>query len=129
MKKIISMLVIFFVSTLIGMADTLDEALSFYNKGDYDSAIKLIKPLAEQGNAEAQLRLGICFVAKGDYDSAMKLLKPLAEQGNVEAQLCLGSCFLGKGDYYSAIKLLKPLAEKGNKAAQRLLRDYSKLKP
>ena len=129
MKRFISMLAIFLASSLIGMTDTLDEALSFYNKGDYDSAIKLLKPLAEQGNAAAQIRVGICFVSKGNYDSAMKLLKPLAEQGNVEAQLCLGSCFLGKGDYYSAIKLLKPLAEKGNKAAQRLLRDYSKLKP
>ena len=87
MKKIISMLVIFFVSSLIGMADTLNEGLSFFKKGDYGSAIKLIKPLAEQGNAEAQLRLGLCFVAKGDYDSAIKWLKPLAEQGNTEAQL------------------------------------------
>ena len=80
MKKFVPILVIFLASSLIGMADTLDEALSFYNKGDYGSAIKLIKPLAEQGNAEAQLRLGICFVAKGDYDSAIKWLKPFAEQ-------------------------------------------------
>ena len=72
MKKFVPMLAIFLASSLIGMADTLNEGLSFFKKGDYGSAIKLIKPLAEQGNAEAQLRLGICFVAKGDYDSAIK---------------------------------------------------------
>ena len=112
------MLAIFLASSLIGMADTLDEALSFYNKGDYDSAIKLVKPLAEQGNAAAQIRVGICFVSKGNYDSAMKLLKPLAEQGNIDAQISLGNCFFKKGDYDSAIKLFKPLAEQGNIDAQ-----------
>ena len=99
MKKFVPILVIFLASSLIGMADTLDEALSFFNKGDYGSAIKLIKPLAEQGNVNAQIELGRCFVWKGDYDSAMKLLKPLAEQGNVNAQILLGRCFVEKGDY------------------------------
>ena len=92
MKKFVPILVIFLASSLIGMADTLDEALSFYNKGDYGSAIKLIKPLAEQGNAEAQLLLGRCFVEKGDYGSGIKLLKPLAEQGNAVAQFFLKQC-------------------------------------
>ena len=61
MKRFISMLAIFLASSLIGMADTLDEALSFYNKSDYDSAIKLVKPLAEQGNAVAQFFLKQCL--------------------------------------------------------------------
>ena len=56
MKKFVAMLVIFFVSTLIGMADTLNEGLSFFKKGDYDRAKKLIKPMADQANAEAHLR-------------------------------------------------------------------------
>ena len=80
MKKIISMLVIFFVSTLIGMADTLDEALSFYNKGDYDSAIKLLKPLAEQGNAYAQNWLESCFTLKEAYDTDENRLKNLMDR-------------------------------------------------
>ena len=88
------MLAIFLASSLISMADTLDEALSFYNKGDYGSAIKLIKPLAEQGNTGAQIELGKCLLLKGDYDTAIKWLKPLAEQGNAAAQNWLKQCLI-----------------------------------
>ena len=104
MKKFVPILVIFLASSLIFL----------YFKGDYDSAMKL----ADQGNVEAQLRVGICNFKKGDYESAMKLLTPAAEQGNTEAQLVLGRCFVWKRDYASAVKWLKPLAEQGNTEAQ-----------
>jgi len=35
-----------------------DDASAAYARGDYDTAIQQLKPLAEQGNAEAQSRLG-----------------------------------------------------------------------
>ena len=73
------MLAIFLASSLIGMADTLDEALSFYNKGDYDSAIKLLKPLAEQGNVYAQNWLESCLSLKEAYDTDENRLKNLMD--------------------------------------------------
>ena len=107
MKKFVPILVIFLASSLIFL----------YFKGDYDSAMKL----ADQGNVEAQLRVGICNFKKGDYESAMKLLTPAAEQGYTEAQLVLGRCFVWKRDYASAVKWLKPLSEQGNADAQLLM--------
>ena len=113
MKRFISMLAIFLASSLISMADTLDEALSFYNKGDYGSAIKLIKPLAEQGNTGAQIELGKCLLLKGDYDTAIRLLKPFTEPGNENAQSWLGKFFFERKDYSLAIRWLPPFAEQG----------------
>ncbi len=113
MKRFISMLAIFLASSLISMADTLDEALSFYNKGDYGSAIKLIKPLAEQGNTGAQIELGKCLLLKGDYNTAIRLLKPFAEPGNENAQSWLGKFFFERKDYALAIRWLPPFAEQG----------------
>ena len=84
MKKFVPILVIFLASSLIFL----------YFKGDYDSAIKLLKPLAEQGNTVAQFALGKCFFEKCDYDNAIKWLKPFAEQGNVAAQNWLKQCLI-----------------------------------
>ena len=94
MKKFVAMLAIFLASSLIGMADTLNEGLSFFKKGDYDSAIKWLKPFAEQGNVEVQIELGRCFLGKCDYGNAIKWLKPFAEQGNVAAQNWLKQCLI-----------------------------------
>ena len=71
MKNFVSMLAIFLASSLIGMAGIFDEGLSFFNKGDDDSAIKLMKPLADQGNADAHFRLGRCLLGKGDDEAPM----------------------------------------------------------
>lgn len=57
-----------------------------------------IKAMAEQGNAEAQYNLGICYhegegVAK-DVFEAVKWFRKAAEQGYPTAQSALGWCFL-----------------------------------
>ena len=63
-------------------------------KGDYATAFKEWKPLAEKGNAEAQNSLGYMYSigqgVKQDYKTAFKWYRLSAEQGNVEAQYNLG---------------------------------------
>ena len=39
----------------------LDEAVAAYQRGDYASAFREFRPLAEQGNANAQYNLGIMY--------------------------------------------------------------------
>ena len=73
--------------------------VAFIEKGDNDSAIKWLKPLAEQGDEIAQLWLGVAFSGKGDYDSAIKWLKPLAEKGDEDVQYFIENCFSHK-EYY-----------------------------
>ena len=69
MKKFVPILVIFLASSLIFL----------YFKGDYDSAIKLFKPLANQGNVEAQNWLESCLSLKEAYDTDENRLKNLMD--------------------------------------------------
>ncbi len=52
-----------------------DEAVAAYRRGDYATALREFRPLAEQGNADAQFNLGIMYyTGKGvpqDYVQAL----------------------------------------------------------
>ncbi len=61
-----------------------------YNSGDYATALREWKPLAEQGNAGAQFNLGLMY---GDgqgvpqnYKTAIKWFRLAAKQGHPRAQ-------------------------------------------
>ncbi len=55
------MLAMFWVWVNIALADGFGDALSAYDAGDYDAALRLLRPLAERGHADAQFRLGTMF--------------------------------------------------------------------
>ena len=62
-----------------------------YNRGDYETALKEFRPLADQGDAEAQLNLGDLYhFGFLDNKEAAKWYRLAAEQGNAEAQSNLG---------------------------------------
>ena len=75
-------------------ANPFDDASAAYERGDYVLAIKLFRPLAEQGNQWAQRRLGLIYAeGKGvplDYQEAVKWYRLAAAQGNPSAQINLG---------------------------------------
>jgi TPR repeat protein len=48
----------FHISGTVVFADPLEDGQAAYNRGDYATALKLLRPLAEQGNATAQNNLG-----------------------------------------------------------------------
>ena len=67
---------------------------------DYATALKELLPLAEQGNASAQVSLGLMYhegrgVAQ-DYSEAARWYRLAAEQGSADAQLNLGVMY-GQG--------------------------------
>ncbi len=71
-----------------------DEGLAAYQRGDYATAIRELRPLAKQGNAQAQYALGIMY-NKGegvpqDYAAAVKWYRKAAEQGHATAQFMWG---------------------------------------
>lgn len=86
---------------------------------------ELVK-LAEDGNAEAQSKLGICYeFGKGvtqSYSEAVKWYQKAAEQGNAEAQANLGVCYQnGNGvtqSYSKAVELYRKSADQGNPIGQ-----------
>ena len=104
----------------------LQKGYAAYKSGDYATALREWKPLAEQGNAAAQYNLGVMY-DKGqgvpqDYKTALKWYRLAAEQGDVYAQTNLGSMYhKGKGvpqDYKIALKWYRLADEQGDADAQ-----------
>ena len=101
------MLLIFrtaFVMLMLGLAvpvaaDPYKDAQAAYDRGDYATALRLNKPLADQGHVHAQSNLGWMFGnGRGvpqNYAEAMKWFCLAADQGNAGAQFMLGVMFDG----------------------------------
>ena len=102
------------------------EGLVAANKGDYQTAFKEWKPLAEQGYASAQFNLGIMYyngqgVAQ-NYTQAFYWYNKAAAQGVATAQYNLGHMYdNGQGvpqNYTQAVTWYKKAAEQGHVSAQ-----------
>ncbi len=94
--------------------------------GDYATAFKEWKPLADAGDVDAQFNLGRMYDnghgVPQDYKEALKWYKLAADQGDASAQAALGYMYdIGQGvaqDYKSAIKWYKLAADQGYDSAQ-----------
>ena len=94
--------------------------------GDYVTAMRLIRPLADQGNAYAQYELGSMYVngqgVPEDYAEAAKWFRLAADQGNAKAQFGLGLMYYnGRGvvqNYAEAMKWYRRAADQNFSAAQ-----------
>ena len=110
-------------------AAPLEDGMNAYMVGNYAKAGKFFAPLAEQGNAEAQFRLGTMYAdgqgVRRDDRLAVKWLNLAANQGHASAQQKLGIMYRdGRGvqqDYQEALKWFRLSAEQGNAFAQRNL--------
>jgi hypothetical protein len=78
-------------------AAQLDDAIQAYDKGNYVLAVQLLAPLAKNGDAAAQLRLGMLnYYGRGmkeNEPTAMELWEKSAAQGNTEAMFQLGKAY------------------------------------
>ncbi len=101
------------------------KGMDAYDRGDYDTALKEFRPLAEQAYPLAQATLGLMY-AEGegvaqDYQEAVRWYRLAAEQGNEAAQGKLGTMYyLGQGvpkDYVLAHMWINLAAPKGVKGA------------
>ena len=110
-------------------ADSDHDGLVAYSKGDYAHAIRILRPLAAQGDASAQYFLGLMHergegVAQ-DLQETLKWFRLAAVQGNDRAQFSLGRmCLNGKGvpkDYQEAVKWFRLAAAQGNERAKKTL--------
>ena len=77
-------------------AGPYEDGNAAYSRKDYATALKIWKPLAEQGHANAQFDLGVIYDngdgVPQDYAEAVKWYRMAAEQGYATAQFNLGSC-------------------------------------
>ena len=98
----------------------MEDAASAHERGDDATAVQLLRPLAEEGNAFAQFALGFIYdTAKGisqDDVEAAKWYRKAADQGVAGAQYNLGAMYAdGHGvslDYVEAYKWLSVAASR-----------------
>ena len=102
-------------------AGPLEDAKAAAQRADYATELQILRPLADQGNAEAQNWVGWIYdqgkgVAK-DYVEAKNWYRKAADQGNTDAQNNLGSMYhSGRGvpqDYAQAVAWYRQAAERG----------------
>ena len=104
---------------------SFNAAKAAYERGDFAAAVRLSKPLAEQGDAQSQIGLGFLYfsgqgVAK-DYDEAARWYRKAADQGNASGQHSLGRMYaagLGVGqDPVTAYKWFNLAVANGDQSA------------
>ena len=126
MKKLLLILVLAVMCSSVARAGDSEDAEKAYQKGDYATALKLWRPLAEKGGSSAQYNLALMYhFGKGatqNYQEAEKWYRKAAEQENEDAQYNLGVMYeKGDGviqDYKESIKWYRKAAEIGLPQAQ-----------
>ena len=94
MKRILATLLLLTLAAPAWGQD-IDKGLQAYERGDYATAVREWRPLAEKGNAIAQSKLGFMYafgegVTQDDAAAVGWWLKA-AEQGDAKAQSNLGN--------------------------------------
>lgn len=103
-----------------------EEAAAAYKSGDYATALRLLRPIAERGVFPAQMMIGAIYSqgqgVQQDYREALKWYRLAADGGMAEAQIMVGNFYLqGNGvfpDYAEAVKWFRYAAEQGDAKAQ-----------
>ncbi|SEP38205.1 TPR repeat [Rhodospirillales bacterium URHD0017] len=110
-------------------AQDLASADSAYKRGDFATALQLVRPLADAGNSRAQTYLGIMYDngqgVPQDDAQAVAWYRKAAGQGDPRAQTNLGAAYeSGRGvarDLGQAIELYRKAADQQDVAAEYIL--------
>jgi TPR repeat protein len=100
-----------------------------FDKGDYETAVSLWMPLAENGDTDAQNYLGITYSlgmgVSRDYKQSLAWYERAAKAGHADAQRNYGDMInFGRGiqkDQYQAYKWYFASSQQGNEKALRQL--------
>lgn len=103
-------------------ADCYKEYLKEASTNNFEKAIKICTPLAQNGDVWSQEILGGIYYRIENYKEAFNWRKKAAEQGFAPAQNSLGYMYeRGEGtlkDYKQAVNWYRKSAQQGNTAAQ-----------
>ena len=114
-------LLMVFATPLLALEDYENGAVAF-ERGDYETALREFKVLAEQKDSRGQYGLGLMYdLGTGvsiDFEEAVKWYRLSAKQGNADAQNNLATMYAeGEGvekDADKAAKWYERAAQKGN---------------
>jgi TPR repeat protein len=107
-------------------AGSLEDAAAAHKRGDYETELRLLMPLADKGNAQAQTRIGSLYFAgqavPQDYSEALRWYLKAANEGYAASQYKLSLMYGdGKGvpqNLAESVKWLRKAAAGGNAIAQ-----------
>jgi TPR repeat protein len=126
MRRLMLGLMLSFTLPSPAISGQLEEGIAASRGADYTTALRLLRPLADQGDPIAQSQLGVMY-AEGhglprSYDEAIKWYRKAADQANAFAQSQLGVLYAeGRGlpqNYEEAIKWSRKAADQGEASAQ-----------
>ena len=109
------------------LAGPAEDGATAYKRGDYVTAMRFLRPLAHQGNTDAQFLLGEIYGrgrgVEQDYTSAVTWYRKAADQGHPGAQWSLGTMYQdGLGDvpraFEAAASWYRKAADQGHVLAQ-----------
>jgi TPR repeat protein len=99
------------------------EAKALYDAEEYEKAIPLLLPLAEQGHSGAQWMLGDCYMNGYGTENvtdwaeferkSLELVQKSVDQGNIDGQVLLATLNKSK-DISKSIEVFKKAADQGN---------------
>ena len=85
---VLSSFIVFMASYDVFAAPDYEAGIKAYENKDYPAALEQFRPLAENGNAKAQEKLGFMYYkgwgVERDYKEAEKWVRKAAEQGNAD---------------------------------------------
>lgn len=102
-------------------AQSVTAGIDAWQRADYPTAIKIWRPLAEAGNANAQFNLGQAYrLGRGvplDLTAAKIWFERAANSGHIDAQTTLGLLYYQNGEQETGLKWLKRAADQGEPRA------------
>lgn len=126
LRALVCTLVLLIAVNTTAWGDSLLDGFAAYEDGDFQSAYRIWKPLAEQGDAFAQFHLGSLYRngqgVPQDFVEAANWYRLAAEQGHDLAQGVLGGLYIiGQGvpqNYKESLRWFSLSAEQGSEIGQ-----------
>lgn len=103
-------------------AQSVEAGIAAWQRGDYEQAVSVWRPLAQQGDADAAFNIGQAYrLGRGvplDLAQAQSWFERAARKGHVDAQTTLGLLLFDNGNRTSGLRWLRQAAEHGDPRAQ-----------
>src|SRR5437588_8586367 len=102
-------------------AQSVKAGIEAWQRADYSAAVAIWRPLAENGDADAEFNLGQAYrLGRGvpiNIAAATTWFQRAAAKGHVDAETTLGLLLFGNGDSLGGLRWLKAAADKGEPRA------------
>jgi cell division septation protein DedD len=102
-------------------AQSVETGIAAWQRGDYPGAVRIWRPLAESGDADAAFNLGQAYrLGRGvpvNLAAAQTWFERGARKGHLDAQTTLGLLLFDSGNRQTGLQWLKAAADKGEPRA------------